>query len=338
MAGRPLPPFLADLTADRRSANALLAATVALFAAGLDPKVMAPTAMSTQAAIRANPDIEGLVLIISVTTAILLLVGGAIGDTTRARPIIVGGLAVSFVAAVLAIPLQETGLPFQVVRLVGIASAAFVMPCALAIAATSYSGVARATAIGIAYAGYGAGQGLSPVLVTLIPGTFTPAFLGSMAGCAVALLVIRRRVGELQRPTRAERPYVLGTGLWAAGVVLFFSGLLWLGGGWDNPLRLGLMAAGVIVVVLFFAWDRRRHQDDVPDVEISRRPVTVALLVGLIVAIGQIVPMSSCRSTSATCSGWGRSSAWSRWCPCSPRSSWPARSRGSCWPGSSRAT
>jgi MFS family permease len=292
MASRKLPPFLADLTADRRSANALLAAIFALLAAGLDPKVLAPTAMSTQAAIRAQPQIEGQVLLVSVTTAILLLVGGAIGDTTRARPIMTGGLIVSFLAAFLAIFLQDSGLPFQIVRLLGIASSAFVMPCALALAATSYTGVARATAIGIAYAGYGLGQGLSPMMITLIPGTFTPAFLASMAGCAIALLVIRRRVRDLQRPTMAERPYVLGTALWAAGVVLFFSGLLWIGSGWGNELRWGFMIAGVIVVIVFFAWDRRRHQDNVPDVEIDRRPVTVALFVGLIVAMGQIIPMS----------------------------------------------
>jgi MFS family permease len=292
MARPALPSFLADLVADKRAANTLLVAMAALLAAGLDPKTMAPSASSTQAAIRAQPDIEGLILLVSVTTAILILLGGAIGDTTRAKPIITGGLVVSFLAAFLAMLLEGTGLPFTIVRFFGVASAAFVMPCALALAATAYSGVARATAIGIAYAGYGAGQGISPMLVSLLPGTFVPAFLASMAGCALALVVIRRRVRDLQRPTRAERPYVLGTALWAVGVVLFLSGLLWLGGGWENPLRIGLMAAGLVVVLLFFAWDRRRHQDKVPDVEIDRRPVTVALFVGLIVAMGQVVPMS----------------------------------------------
>jgi MFS family permease len=292
MAGRTLPPLLADLVADRRSASTLVAATIALFAAGLDPKIMAPTAMTTQAAIRAQPQIEGQILLVSVTTAILLLVGGAIGDTTRARPVITGGLVVSFFAAMLAIPLEGTGLPFEFVRLTGIASAAFVMPCALALAATSYTGVTRATAIGIAYAGYGAGLGLSPILVSLIPGTFVPAFLASMAGCAVALVVVRRRVRDLQRPTRAERPYVLGTSLWAAGIVLFFSGLLWIGSGWGNELRWVFIISGIVAVILFFAWDRWRHRENLPDVKVDRRPVTVALFVGLVIAIAQVVPMS----------------------------------------------
>ena len=80
----------------------------ALFAAGMDPKVMAPMATTTQAAIRARPEIEGLILLVSVLTAVLLLVGGAVGDTRRARPIITGGLAVSLVCGVLAPSFSRT--------------------------------------------------------------------------------------------------------------------------------------------------------------------------------------------------------------------------------------
>ena len=81
----------------------------ALFAAGIDPKVMAPMATTTQAAIRARPELEGLFLLVSVLTAVMLLVGGAVGDTRRARPIVTGGLAVSLVCAVLALLLADSG-------------------------------------------------------------------------------------------------------------------------------------------------------------------------------------------------------------------------------------
>jgi len=159
MSRPPLPSFIADLTADRRAAGALLASIAALFAAGMDPKIMAPMATTTQAALRERPEIEGLVLLLSVVTASFLLVGGAIGDLSRARPVILIGLSMSLVAAVVAIPmLGSQDLAFRLVRLVGIASAAIVMPSALAMAAVSYTGVNRATAIGLAYAGYGVGQ------------------------------------------------------------------------------------------------------------------------------------------------------------------------------------
>jgi MFS family permease len=289
----PLPSFIGDLVADRRAANALLAAMAALFAAGMDPKVMAPMASSTQAAIRARPDLEGLVLMVTVVTALLILVGGAVGDISRARPIIVGGLAVSLACTILALPLLDArGLPFTLVRFVGVASAAMVMPVSLAMAATSYTGIPRATAIGIAYAAYGAGQGLSPILVSLIPGNFVPAFLGSIAACSLALVVVRGRIPELARSNTAERPLVLGTALWAGGVVLISAGLLWIGSGWENPLRLGLILGGLALVGVFFLWERRRRVEDAAAVRIERRPVTIALFVGLVIAIAQIVPMS----------------------------------------------
>ncbi len=288
----PLPPLIGDLVADRAAAGALLASFVALLAAGLDPKVMAPMATTTQAAIRDRPELEGLVLLLSVGTALALLVGGAVGDTARARPIILGGLAVSLVCAVVALPLLGSGLPFQVVRLAGIVSAALVMPASLAMAATAYTGVTRATAIGIAYAGYGLGQGISPTLVSLVPGTPAPAFLAAIAGCAVALIIVRDRIPELPRPTRLERPYVLGTALWAGGVVLVATAVLWFGVGLTHPLRLALLAAGIVLIVAFFAFERWRLGAHSDEVRIDRRPVTVALFVGLVIALAQTVPMS----------------------------------------------
>ena len=296
MSRPPLPSFIADLTADRRAAGALLASIAALFAAGMDPKIMAPAATSTQAAIRAQPDIEGLLILVSVVTALLLLVGGALGDVSRARPIIVGGLTASLVCGILAttvyLAVGSGGLAFTLVRFAGIASAAFVMPVALAMAATAYSGIARATAIGFAYAGYGLGQGLSPTLVSLIPDSYLPAFIGSIAACALALIVVRGRIPDLERATRAERPLVAGNALWASAVVLVSSGLLWLGAGWTHPLRWALILGGVALIVAFFAWERRRRTEHTDAVRVERRPVTIALFVGLVIAMAQIIPMS----------------------------------------------
>ncbi|HYO41907.1 MAG TPA: MFS transporter [Candidatus Limnocylindrales bacterium] len=288
----PLPPFIGDLVSDRAAASALLASFFALLAAGLDPKTMAPMATTTQAAIRARPELEGLVLLISVGTALALLVGGAVGDTTRARPIILGGLVVSLISAIVALPLLNTGLPFQLVRVVGIVAAAALMPVSLAMAATAYTGVARATAIGIAYAGYGLGQGISPTLVSLIPGHPGPAFLASIAGCALALFVVRNRIPELPRPTRLERPYVLGTALWAGGVVLIATSVLWFGAGPTDPLRVTLFVLGCVLVVAFVVVDRWRVGNRLSEVRIDRRPVTIALFVGLVIAVAQTVPMS----------------------------------------------
>lgn len=288
-----LPSVITDLLVDRRAASALLASGVALFAAGMDPQTMAPMATTTQAALRQRPELEGLVLLASVAAAVFVLVGGAVGDLSRARPIIVGGLAISLVAAMVAVPLLDSqGLLFRLVRLIGIASSAIVMPSALALAAVSYTGVSRATAIGFAYAGYGVGQAVSPTLVSLVPGQPLPAFIGSIAACALALWVVRGRIPDIPRASRPERPLVLGTALWATGVVLSASGLLWFGGGWDNPLRLGLIGIGVLLIAGYGAWERRGRSVGERTVRVERRPVAVALFVGLVIAGVQAVPAS----------------------------------------------
>ncbi len=286
----PLPSVIADLVADRRAANTLLAGAAALVASGLDPKVWGPASSSVQAAIRARPDLEGFVLLTAVASAILLLVGGAIGDLTRARPVVLIGLAVSLVAGVVCLLFPEGGL-FQLGRIVGTAAAAFVFPVALASVATAYAGVARATAIGVAYAVYGLAGAASPSLLVLIPDNRWPAFVAVIVACAVALRIGWNRVPDLDRPGRAERPYVLGTALWASGVVLLSTGIMWLGGGLDNPLRLGLIGAGLALVAVFFAWEWRRRASHPASLQVDRRPVTVALFVGLVIAIAQTVAM-----------------------------------------------
>ena len=176
--------------------------------------------------------------------------GGAVGDTTRARPIIVGGLSVSLVAAILALLLYlgpGMGPGLFLVRLRGRGIAAFVMPVALAMAATSYAGVARATAIGIAYAGYGAGQGLSPTWCRWSPATTLPAFVGAIVACAIgALVIVRGRIPDLERANPRGTPLWCGNALWASAVVLVLVGLP-VDRGQDGPTRCAwaLMLGGV---------------------------------------------------------------------------------------------
>ena len=96
----PVPAFIADLFADPTARGGLLAGSAALFAAALDPKVWGPSLPNVQAAIRERPGLEAVVLLAALGGSALLLLGGAIGDSARARRIIVGGLAVELFASV----------------------------------------------------------------------------------------------------------------------------------------------------------------------------------------------------------------------------------------------
>ena len=73
----------------------LLIAALSLAAAGLDPHVYNPGLPSVQAAVRARPELEQTLLIAAVIGALLLLVGGVLGDTDGRRRIQLTVLAAS---------------------------------------------------------------------------------------------------------------------------------------------------------------------------------------------------------------------------------------------------
>ena len=286
----PLPRFLADVVGDRVALTSLAAGAAALFAAGLDPKVWGPSLSTVQSAIRERPALEAYVLVGAVGAAILLLVGGAIGDLRRARPLIVAGLATLVVTGTVGL-LVPDGPVFVATRLAGSAASAFVVPASLATVALAYRGVARATAIGLAYAAYGGATALMPILLTVIPGSHWPGFVVAPIAAMLALLVVRRRIPDLDRPGRRERPYVIGTALWASAVVAISSGLLWLGSGWDNPVRLAIIALGVALLVAYRMFEARRTAAHPAELHVDRRPVTIALFAGVVIALAQSAPM-----------------------------------------------
>lgn len=149
-----LPSFSADLFVDHVAAGALLAGSAAHFAAAMDAQVWSPALPTVQQAVRDNTFLETVVLLGSISAAGLILVGGAVGDSHRARPVILGGLLAELLASIVCL-IVPVGPVFLVARLVGHAGAAFAIPVSIALVATSYTGVVRATAIGIAMARMG---------------------------------------------------------------------------------------------------------------------------------------------------------------------------------------
>ena len=286
----PVPAFIADVFDDPVGRRGLFAGTVALIAAALDPKVWGPALPSVQAAVREQPQLEALILLLAVGSSGLLLLGGAVGDSARARPIILAGLTIELLASAASL-IVPSGPLFLASRLVGGAAAAFVIPVSIALVATSYQGIARATAIGLAYGAYGAAGGVAPILLQIVPDQRAPAFVAAIVACAIAIALTRNRISEMARPSAPERPYVVGTAIWAFGIVTLTVGVTWLGGGLGNPIRWVLVLTGLGVLGLAMAHDRRRIQGRTGLVRIERRPVAVAIFVGIVLAVSQTVPM-----------------------------------------------
>jgi len=285
-----IPPFISDLYADRTALNGLIAGSVALFASALDPKVWGPSLPSVQAAIAESPQLEALSLLATLGGTALVLLGGAIGDSARAKPIIAGGLAVELIASLVSMLVPSGGV-LLASRFIGHAAAAFIIPASLALVATSYNGLTRATAIGLAYAAFGAAGALAPILLKLDLNAWTPAFLGAIVACALALIVVRGRIPELTRPSLPERVYVVRTAIWAFGIITVTVGVTWIGSPLTNPLRLALIVVGLATLGLAVLHDRRSRRPDGGEAHIAQRPVAIAVIVGVIIGIANTAPM-----------------------------------------------
>jgi hypothetical protein len=283
----PLPSFIADLFVDRVASGALLAGSVALFAAAMDPQAWSPALPSIQAAVREDPQLETIVLLASISAAALILLGGAIGDSRRARPIVLGGLVVELLSSLVAL-VVTAGPVFVTARLVGHAGAAFVIPVSIALVATSYQGAVRATAIGIAYGAYGAAGAAAPILLQVSPGQQWPAYLAAIAACAIAIRLAWTRALDLRRPSLAERPLVVGVAVWAFGIIACTVGLTWIDGGLDNPIRWAMVIGGPALVI---GYDRVGRGRSGRPGKVIRRRVAIALFVGVVIAISQTAAM-----------------------------------------------
>ena len=253
----------------------------------------------------------------------------------RARPIIVGGLTVELLASVAGL-LVPSGPLFVATRLLGVAAASFVIPVSIALVATSYQGIARATAIGLAYGAYGAAGGAAPILLQLVPDQRAP---GVHRG--------DRRLCHRDRPHAEPDPGddpTLDPGAAVRGRNRDLGVRDHHPDGWrhvdrrrpgePDPMGPGPRRAS-LVLGLARVHDRRRIQTRAGPVRIERRPVAVAIFIGIVLAVAADGPDDgSCPCTSIWSAATGRCWPPSPSARCSSRSSPQARSPGSCSRGS----
>ena len=284
----PLPAVLSDLGREPTALRTLEGACLALLAAGLAPRVLSAGLPSVQAAVRERPGIEVVLLVASVLTAGMLLVGGALGDADGRKRImhwaLVGLALTSLDGLVIA-----DGPLFLISRFIGIACASIVLPLALAGVATRYQGVPRATAIGIAYAAYGAATAAGPVLLTLFgpSGSRWPAFLAAVLAATAALRFSLRSWDDLPAASRTQRSAVVATATWAFGIVVVTAALIGLQGSDTGLIRLAFGIAGACFLATGLVMEERRRRTDRTPLHVERRLVATALFVGFVIAYTQ---------------------------------------------------
>ena len=158
-----------------------------------------------------------------VSFALLLVLGGRLGDLLGRRRLFLAGIA-AFTATSVWCGVAESPAQLVTARIVQGASAAILLPQVLATIQATTSGRARASALGVYAAVTGAaasaGLAIGGALVSAdLAGTgWRPIFLVNLPVGLIALLLAVRHVPETTSP-QPLRIDLAGTGLLAAGVI-----------------------------------------------------------------------------------------------------------------------
>jgi EmrB/QacA subfamily drug resistance transporter len=217
--------------------------------------------------------IQTVIAFYALVMAGLMLTGGKLGDLWgRRRAFAIGlciyGVGSGLTAASWSVPSLMLG--WSVLEGIG---AALVLPALVALVAGNYKGADRAIAYGVLGGVAGAGIAVGPILGGWVTTDFTwrLVFVGEVV-VAIGILLGTRLIREPDREGPEPRLDWVGGVLSALGLALVVFGTLQASNwGWlaprDSPLEpFGfsltpfVIAAGLLLLAVFRAWERRREQ------------------------------------------------------------------------------
>jgi EmrB/QacA subfamily drug resistance transporter len=250
---------------DRRPAWTFVIVAAALFMVVLDNLVVTTALPSIQADLGATiQSLEWTVNAYTLTYAVLLLTGAALGDRFGRRRMFVIGLGI-FTLASAAAALAPTTAALIAARAVQGVGAAIVTPLTLTLLADVFPPHKRGLAIG-AWSGV---SGLGVALGPLIGGAVVDGiswhwifWINVPVGLAVIPLA-RRKLAESHGPARSlDLP---GVALASAGLLGIVYGIV-RGAelGWTSTTVLGSLIAGGVLVIAFLIWEHRAPQPMLP--------------------------------------------------------------------------
>ena len=231
-------------------------------------------------------DLEWMVNAYTLTFAVLLLTGAALGDRFGRRRLFVLGLTI-FTAGSAAAALAPSSDVLILARAIQGLGCAIVTPLTLTILSAAVPPQRRALALG-AWGGVG---GLAIAVGPLVGGAIAQGvnwnwiFWLNVPVGIVAVVLAFARLEETRGP--ACRLDLLGLGLASSGLL----GLVWgvIHGndqGWTDPQILGAFVLGAVLLLLFAAWERRAPSPMLPLHMFRSRAFAAANAVSLLMYFG----------------------------------------------------
>lgn len=238
------------------------------FMALLDTAIVNVAVPSIRSSLHASfGSAELVVTAYTITYACLLITGGRLGDTLGRKRLFISGLLVFTAASALcgAAPSTEVLIAARAIQGAG---GALLYPQVLSVIQVTFTGQARAKALGIFGAVLGiavlSGQVVGGLLISadVFGWDWRPIFLVNVpvgiAGMAAALIVLPRERGEGDRGEK-QRPRTDAVGVVLAAAFLFCLVVPLLAGrdeGWPAWMT-ACLAAALPVLWLFMSWERR---------------------------------------------------------------------------------
>jgi EmrB/QacA subfamily drug resistance transporter len=231
---------------------------IALFMASLDNLVVTFALPTIRTDLHASvQQLEWTVNAYTLTFAVLLLTGSALGDRFGRRRMFIIGLAI-FIAASAAAALSSSIEVLIAARAVQGAGAAIVVPLTLTLLSAAFSEEKRGAAIG-AWSGIG---GLAIALGPLVGGAIVSGIAWQWifwVNVPIGLVAIPLAAFKLQESRGPHsRLDLVGLGLASTGLFgIVFGVIRGSDVGWTSPQVVASLVLGSAIVIAFIAWELR---------------------------------------------------------------------------------
>ncbi|MBL7253419.1 DHA2 family efflux MFS transporter permease subunit [Paractinoplanes lichenicola] len=267
---------------------AILITGLASFMAGLDNLVVVTALPTIREKLGGSlEELEWTINAYTLSFAVLMMFGAALGDRFGRRRMFIAGLAV-FAGASAAAALAPGINELIAARAVQGAGAAVVMPLSLTLLTSAVPAAKRGAALGI----YGALNGLAIAGGPLIGGVVVQhvswqwIFWINVPVALVLAPLAWRRLAESRGPNNhLDLP---GTVLVSLGILGLVFGLIRANGhgGWTDPQVLGSLAGGAVLLFLFVQWERRTSAPMLPMSMFRNRAFSAVNAGGLLMSAG----------------------------------------------------
>ena len=271
----------------RRRMWTLILVSVGLFMVVLDNLVVSVALPSIHASLGASVQaLEWTVNAYTLSYAVLLLTGAALGDRFGRRRMFMAGIALFTLASASAALAPSAGLLIGARAIQGV-GAAIATPLTLTLLADAFPPAQRGLALGV-------WSGISGIAVALGPlvggavidiGSWHDIFWINVPVGVVLIPLIARRLKESHGPS--HRLDIAGLGLGSAGLFGLVYGLVRSQTlGWGSTEVLGTLAIGIALLIAFVVHERRTEAPMLPMEFFARRGFAVTNAVSLAMYFG----------------------------------------------------